>query len=350
MYLAANFNVWIFDSLSDGRVGMILRKAENASFRLCVRCRSRTLAKTRWDWTSWCWRWFNSSVGEALLPLPELDPWSMSLAADLCLWCSRLCLLHEAPPSCSWCWWWLLWWTLLSPLCSDPPESESNEFSDRRLRLFCWWWWYWLWWLFGGERLFSCCMWCMWLSSYSWWPVLNNSGSVDEKRKRPKIEFLFVFENEFGGVKFEWMCGYIGLYDKQIRGGWTNRKEVTCRNAVAGEGGAPLWWTMTECPCPCLIVTISSEFCEEEIKKPTRGFKVWSGTDRVYFHSSQKSGCGITGTQLQQRWWDAAPNAENKQWTLLLCRGNRLLKNRLGGYVSLTMDVSRTSAYGSVYN
>lgn len=208
MYLAANFNVWIFDSLSDGRVGMILRKAENASFRLCVRCRSRTLAKTRWDWTSWCWRWFNSSVGEALLPLPELDPWSMSLAADLCLWCSRLCLLHEAPPSRSWCWWWLLWWTLLSPLCSDPPESESNEFSDRRLRLFCWWWWYWLWWLFGGERLFSCCMWCMWLSSYSWWPVLNNSGSVDEIRKRPKIECLFVFENEFGGVKFEWMCGY----------------------------------------------------------------------------------------------------------------------------------------------
>lgn len=48
MYLVANFNVWIFDSLSEGRVGIILRREANASLRLCVRCRSRTLAITRW--------------------------------------------------------------------------------------------------------------------------------------------------------------------------------------------------------------------------------------------------------------------------------------------------------------
>lgn len=173
MYLAANFNVWIFDNLSEGRVGMILRRDENASFKLCVRCRSRTLANTRCDWTSWCCRWL-SNVGDALLP-PELDPWSMWLT-DLCLWWSRLCLLID-PPSSRSCWWWLLWWMLLSPLWSEPPESESNEFSDRLFRVFCWWWW--LWWLFGGDMLFSCCR-CMWLSSYWRWPVLNNSGSVDE--------------------------------------------------------------------------------------------------------------------------------------------------------------------------
>jgi len=48
MYRVANFNVWIFDSLSEGSVGMIFRRDANASFRLCVRCRSRTLAITRW--------------------------------------------------------------------------------------------------------------------------------------------------------------------------------------------------------------------------------------------------------------------------------------------------------------
>lgn len=48
MYRVANFNVWIFDSLSEGRVGIIFRRDANASLRLWVRCRSRTFAITRW--------------------------------------------------------------------------------------------------------------------------------------------------------------------------------------------------------------------------------------------------------------------------------------------------------------
>lgn len=191
MYLAANLRVWILDSLSDGNVGMILRRAENASLRLWVRWRSRTLAKTRCDWTSWCCRWL-SGMGEALLP-PELDPWSIWLLTDeRCRWwwillCLLLLLLFGNKEStslcCCWlccCWWWWLW-TLLSPLWSEPPESESREFSDRRFRLFCWWlWWWWLcsMWL-GGDMLFSCWRWWWtWLSLYSRWSVLNNTKSV----------------------------------------------------------------------------------------------------------------------------------------------------------------------------
>lgn len=49
MYLLASFRVWIFDSLSEGRVGTISRSFPKASFRLCVRCLSRTLA-----WFLWC--------------------------------------------------------------------------------------------------------------------------------------------------------------------------------------------------------------------------------------------------------------------------------------------------------
>ncbi len=47
MYLEASFSVCILLSLSEGKVGMILRKAENASLSDCVLCRSRTLAITR---------------------------------------------------------------------------------------------------------------------------------------------------------------------------------------------------------------------------------------------------------------------------------------------------------------
>lgn len=47
MYLAASFSVCILLSLSDGKVGMILRKAANASLSDCVLCRSRTFAITR---------------------------------------------------------------------------------------------------------------------------------------------------------------------------------------------------------------------------------------------------------------------------------------------------------------
>ena len=44
MYMCANFNVSLLDNLSDGLVGTIWRSLENASFRLCVLCLSRTFA------------------------------------------------------------------------------------------------------------------------------------------------------------------------------------------------------------------------------------------------------------------------------------------------------------------
>ena len=44
MYMWANFNVSLLDSLSDGWVGTIPRSLENASFKLSVLCRSRLLA------------------------------------------------------------------------------------------------------------------------------------------------------------------------------------------------------------------------------------------------------------------------------------------------------------------
>lgn len=47
MYRAASFSVWILLSLSDGRVGIILRNDVKASLSDCVRCRSRMLAITR---------------------------------------------------------------------------------------------------------------------------------------------------------------------------------------------------------------------------------------------------------------------------------------------------------------
>ena len=52
MYLAASFRVCILLSLSEGKVGIIFRRAANASFRDCVLWRSRTLAMTRCDWSS----------------------------------------------------------------------------------------------------------------------------------------------------------------------------------------------------------------------------------------------------------------------------------------------------------
>lgn len=52
MYLAASFKVCILLSLSEGSVGIIFRRAANASFRDWVLCRSRTLAITRCDWSS----------------------------------------------------------------------------------------------------------------------------------------------------------------------------------------------------------------------------------------------------------------------------------------------------------
>ena len=184
MYLAANLRVWILESLSDGRVGMILRNAAKASLRLWVRWRSRTLAKTRCDWTSWCCSWWG--VGDALLPLELLDPWSIWLMpTDLmcrCWWSLRCLLLEGIPSLC----WWLLLLTALSPLWSEPPESESNEFSERLFRLFWWWWWLWC----RGERLLSwTCKWCITLSPKSWWPVLN--GSVCDK-----IDTLMIELNE----------------------------------------------------------------------------------------------------------------------------------------------------------
>lgn len=48
MYREASLRVWILLSLSDGSVGIILRKEAKASFRDCVRWRSRILAMVRW--------------------------------------------------------------------------------------------------------------------------------------------------------------------------------------------------------------------------------------------------------------------------------------------------------------
>lgn len=48
MYREANLRVWNLLSLSDGRVGIILRNEAKASFRDCVRWRSRILAMVRW--------------------------------------------------------------------------------------------------------------------------------------------------------------------------------------------------------------------------------------------------------------------------------------------------------------
>ena len=48
IYREASFRVCILLSLSDGRVGMILRRFVKASLRDCVRWRSRTFAITRW--------------------------------------------------------------------------------------------------------------------------------------------------------------------------------------------------------------------------------------------------------------------------------------------------------------
>lgn len=72
MYRAANFRVWILLSLSEGRVGMILRNEVNASLRDCVRCRSRMLAITRCVCRS-----SNERAGlllASLPPLPALPP------------------------------------------------------------------------------------------------------------------------------------------------------------------------------------------------------------------------------------------------------------------------------------
>ncbi len=52
IYLQASLRVCILDSLSLGRVGIILRSWEKASFRLCVLWRSRTFAMTRCVWRS----------------------------------------------------------------------------------------------------------------------------------------------------------------------------------------------------------------------------------------------------------------------------------------------------------
>lgn len=52
MYLAASFRVCILLSLSEGKVGIIFRRAAKASFRDWVLCRSRTLAMTRCNWSS----------------------------------------------------------------------------------------------------------------------------------------------------------------------------------------------------------------------------------------------------------------------------------------------------------
>ncbi len=48
MYLEASLSVWILLSLSEGSVGMILRKDAKASFSDWVRCLSLTFARTRW--------------------------------------------------------------------------------------------------------------------------------------------------------------------------------------------------------------------------------------------------------------------------------------------------------------
>ncbi|TNN62329.1 hypothetical protein EYF80_027446 [Liparis tanakae] len=72
MYRPASFSVWILLSLSEGRVGMILRKDVNASLRDCVRCRSRMLAITRCVCRS-----SKESSGlllASLSPLPALPP------------------------------------------------------------------------------------------------------------------------------------------------------------------------------------------------------------------------------------------------------------------------------------
>lgn len=52
MYMAASFRVCILLSLSEGKVGIIFRRAAKASFREWVLCRSGTLAMTRCNWSS----------------------------------------------------------------------------------------------------------------------------------------------------------------------------------------------------------------------------------------------------------------------------------------------------------
>jgi hypothetical protein len=47
MYRDASLSVCIFESLSEGRVGIIFRRDEKASLRDWVRCRSRMLAVIR---------------------------------------------------------------------------------------------------------------------------------------------------------------------------------------------------------------------------------------------------------------------------------------------------------------
>ena len=75
MYLEASFSVCILLSLSDGSVGMILRKDAKASFRDWVRCLSRTLARTRWfcsssyDWVLLGLGFLPRFCGPGLLPL-----------------------------------------------------------------------------------------------------------------------------------------------------------------------------------------------------------------------------------------------------------------------------------------
>lgn len=156
MYLAANLRVWIFDSLSEGRVGMIFLSAAKASLRFCVLCLSRTLANTLCVWTSWCW-----SNGQLLIMSCSSNGlllrwwWLLSFR---CLWLILCCCCCSCP-------WWLM---LLPPLWSDPQESESKELSERRFRPFTGISWILLWrrWWSGGDRL---PLWSMWFILYCWW-------------------------------------------------------------------------------------------------------------------------------------------------------------------------------------
>lgn len=98
MYLDANFSVCILLSLSDGSVGMILRKDAKASFRDWVRCLSRTLARTRWFCSS-SYDWL--LLGLAFLPRltgPGLLPLLSSLDFLLCLlfFAKRFCCLSSS--------------------------------------------------------------------------------------------------------------------------------------------------------------------------------------------------------------------------------------------------------------
>lgn len=94
MYLVASLSVWILLSLSLGMVGMIFLSAANASFKLCVRWRSRTFAIALWFWRSW------SFLRRTLVLVVEPAVVGASLSDSLLLQQPLLLLLLLLLPLC----------------------------------------------------------------------------------------------------------------------------------------------------------------------------------------------------------------------------------------------------------